>query len=271
MESHVSGFHLSDEIVTVANRLVNPTVEEFHSKCGRVIRTALDEVIDMPRSGRFSLDQLEKTEKTYVGTKVEILFRHEFGFPKGVKLDLLISGIEVDVKNTVRSNWTIPREAVGEICILLRSDDNKSRFSAGLLRCSLENLNAGQNQDKKRTIGERGRERILWLIKDGDLPVNFFLQMDSEIRSYIFEAVGTERIARLFLKNIGIPIKREIIKMAAQQEDYMKRVRGNGGARDIVEALGFEILYGYFTDQKERAASLGFEDLGKNEFICLKT
>ncbi len=270
LESHVSEFHLSDEIAIVANRLITPTAEEFHFRCGSLIRAALDEVIDMPRSGRFSLDQLEKTEKTYVGTKVEILFRHEFGFPKGERLDLLISGIEVDVKNTVGSNWTIPTEAVGEICILLRSDDSKSRFSAGLLRCSLENLNKGQNQDKKRTIAERGRERILWLIKDGDLSVNFFLQMDSETRSYILEAAGKERIARLFLENVGTPIKREIIKMAAQQEDYMKRVRVNGGARDIVEPLGFEILYGYFKDQKERAASLGCEDLGKQEFICLK-
>lgn len=74
---------------------------DLESVCGNLLRAALDEVIDMPRTGRFSLDQLEKTEKTYIGTKVEIIFRDIFKLQKGNKLDLLIDGLEVDVKNTI--------------------------------------------------------------------------------------------------------------------------------------------------------------------------
>src|SRR5687767_5744114 len=37
---------------------------------GASIRRALDEVIDGPRTGRWDVSQLEKTEKTYIGTKI---------------------------------------------------------------------------------------------------------------------------------------------------------------------------------------------------------
>ena len=40
--------------------------------------------------------ELEKTEKTYIGTKVEILVRDFFRLPKGI-LDLTIDGLDVDV------------------------------------------------------------------------------------------------------------------------------------------------------------------------------
>ena len=78
-----------------------------------LIRRSIDEVIDAPRTGRFRLSETEKTEKTYLGTKVEILLRNFLGFPKGQRLDLAIEGIETDIKNTMSGNWMIPQEAIG--------------------------------------------------------------------------------------------------------------------------------------------------------------
>ena len=52
----------------------------FALEVPRRLREALDEVIDTPRTGRFTLSQLEKTEKTYIGTKVEILVRDSSAF-----------------------------------------------------------------------------------------------------------------------------------------------------------------------------------------------
>ena len=40
---------------------------------GHAIRQSIDEVLDGPRTGRWGFEQLEKTEKTYVGTKLEIV------------------------------------------------------------------------------------------------------------------------------------------------------------------------------------------------------
>lgn len=55
-------------------------IEALKEEFPKMIRKSLDEVIDTPRTGRLTIDQIEKTEKTYIGTKVEILFRNMIGF-----------------------------------------------------------------------------------------------------------------------------------------------------------------------------------------------
>ncbi|WP_205982647.1 NaeI family type II restriction endonuclease, partial [Pseudomonas viridiflava] len=86
------------------------------------------------RTGRFQIEQLEKTEKTYIGTKVEIVLRAELELERGRVLDNLICGHEVDTKCSIRAEWMIPREAVGQICLLVAGDDNLGTFVTGLLR-----------------------------------------------------------------------------------------------------------------------------------------
>jgi len=44
---------------------------------GSAIRQSFDEVFDGQRTGRYSLPQLSKVEKTYIGTKVEIVIPAE--------------------------------------------------------------------------------------------------------------------------------------------------------------------------------------------------
>ena len=46
--------------------------ESFAKDIPRLIRQAIDELIDTPRTNRFLLMDTEKTEKTYLGTKIEI-------------------------------------------------------------------------------------------------------------------------------------------------------------------------------------------------------
>lgn len=43
--------------------------ERFEEKLRSFFRSAIDEVVDTARTGRFFLSDLEKTEKTYLGTK----------------------------------------------------------------------------------------------------------------------------------------------------------------------------------------------------------
>ena len=87
-------------------------IVELTQEIPQIIRRAIDEVIDAPRTNRFILSETEKTEKTYLGTKIEILLRAYLGLPKGNVLDLSIAGVETDIKNTMGSNWTIPMEAL---------------------------------------------------------------------------------------------------------------------------------------------------------------
>lgn len=93
------------------------------------IRQALDEVIDGGRTGRWSYSQLEKTEKTYVGTKIEILVRTALGLPRERPLDTVIAGHPIDIKwSGLRTpSWQIPTEAVDELNGSSRMDETLFR------------------------------------------------------------------------------------------------------------------------------------------------
>jgi hypothetical protein len=80
-------------------------INGFEAQAAETLRRALDEVIDGMRTGRWSVNSLEKTEKTYIGTKVEILFKFDFELPKGSKLDIRVEDTEVDIKCTVLKDW----------------------------------------------------------------------------------------------------------------------------------------------------------------------
>lgn len=117
-----------------------------------LFRRAVDEVIDAPRTNRFTIGELEKTEKTYLGTKVEILLRDFLKLPKGRILDLLIDGVEVDIKNTMQRAWTIPLESHGHPALLLRLNEHSALCDCGLVLVRPEYLNAGSNRDAKKTL-----------------------------------------------------------------------------------------------------------------------
>ena len=236
-----------------------------------LVRQMIDEVVDTPRTGRLKLDELEKTEKTYLGTKIEIIIRDFLGVPKGMFLDLLIEGVEVDVKNTVGQNWAIPQEAVGEICLLVAINEAKNICHFGLVVARAAYLTAGQNQDKKKTLSSFGKANILWLLHETPYPANFWAQFDKATLSSFHDVANAspnERIARLFRNFQRKVVPRGAIVDVARQLDSLKRVRGNGGARDILKAEGIAILSGNYN--KELRRQLGFGHLKNGEFVSIK-
>jgi hypothetical protein len=258
------------DLISVADELIARAggIEQFASRTGKTIRRAFDEVIDMPRTGRWELDQLEKTEKTYIGTKVEIIFRHEFEWPKGEKLDLKIGDREVDVKNTVSGNWSIPEEAVDEVCLLLSGNDTTNLFCTGLFRAHERYLNPGKNKDSKRTISMDGREAIFWVVRDKAMPENFMTSLDETTRTALLTSrYGAERVRQLFTLVTSRAIHRSVVEGIAQQKDPMKRVRANGGARDKLLQKGLLILSG--KHNMPLIQELGYTGLTAEHFITV--
>jgi hypothetical protein len=127
-------------------------IKNFSQDIPQLLRRAIDEVIDTPRTNRFTLAETEKTEKTYLGTKIEILLRSHLNLPKGRILDLSIGGVETDIKNTMSGNWTIPMEAFGHPCLLLRENETTATCSVGFIIARLAYLNAGRNRDAKASF-----------------------------------------------------------------------------------------------------------------------
>jgi hypothetical protein len=235
----------------------------------QLIRKAIDEVIDAPRTNRFTLSETEKTEKTYLGTKIEILLRAHLKLPKGRILDLAVGGVETDIKNTMGGNWTIPMEAFGHPCLLIKESEKKATCSVGFIIARDEYLNPGQNRDAKRSFSVKGLQNAWWLLKDDPYPSNFWEAMPLKQRQLIMEARGgTVRLAALFRTIQKRPLSRLIVQAVAQQDDYMKRVRRNGGARDVLAREGIAILWG----QADRSiiSRLKLGPVGSDEFISYK-
>jgi hypothetical protein len=235
-----------EEVTKVAIRLqeLDPCGQIF----ARVIRDTIDQLYDGQRTGRYRWDQLYKTEKTHCGTLVEINLQRQFDFKDGKALDYDISGVEVDCKYSQRlGGWMIPPEALGHVCMVVWAEDSAHpKWSLGLVRITPDRLNSGGNRDSKATLNTTGRDAILWIWRDADLPPNVLLQLPQDVVDKImFAGSGVKRINALFRLAQGKRIGRAVVATVAQQDDYMKRVRANGGARTTLKPEGIIILGQY--------------------------
>lgn len=233
--------------------LAQPRLEERFSG---VFRQSIDEVLDGQRTGRYDLRGLEKTEKTYLGTKVEIVCRAEFGLGRGDRMDYRVAGVDVDAKFTLRSGWMVPKEAMGHICLVMAADDLRSTFRVGLVRIREEILTGGGNRDGKRGISSAGRTGIKWLVENGKLAGNLLLGLDPVTRDRIMaEPPGQNRVDQLFRSRAvhGCVVDRNAAATVAKQLDPAKRVRD---ARHRLAREGVVIL-GHQNDSKRIAQALG--------------
>ena len=213
-------------------------VERF----GDAIRQSFDEVFDGQRTGRYSLTQLSKVEKTYIGTKVEIVIQAAFRLQRGNRMDYLVDGEEVDAKWSIKSGgWMIPTEAVGELCLCMTAYDDRSTFSVGIVRADEANLRTSVNKDKKRRFNDQGIAAMAWLVNPGNLPENLLLHLGAETRSAILDYAlsGQQRVNQLFRRVHNRVVRREVVLTVAQQHDGPKRVRD---ARLALQPEGIIVL-----------------------------
>lgn len=251
-------------VVDATRSLVGATRAEIF---GSVIRRSIDEVLDGPRTGRWSFDQLEKTEKTYVGTKMEIVLRSALGLDRGPVLDLEVEGEPVDIKWAMDSSWQIPQEAVGQLCLCIGGLKRMTQFQVGLVRCRPEFLNAGQNRDRKRTLSARGRAAMTHVVAPTPIPANFVAEMDPALRSTITEEETIQaRVTQLFLLVPRTPIPRSAVATVARTTgDPMRRVRADSQAGDPL--AGMQILSAKYGNSVLEA--LGYPRLGPDEFMSV--
>ncbi|TMM48434.1 NaeI family type II restriction endonuclease [Qipengyuania marisflavi] len=241
--------------------------EAFEEKLRGFFRSAIDEVIDTARTGRFFFSDLEKTEKTYLGTKFEIILRDWLDVPRGIKFDLLVGGEEVDVKTSTsaqKGGWMIPPEAFNQLCILIKVNERDALCDFGLVRARQEYLRAGANRDAKTGLSAEGRKNIWWMAERFAYTPNFWSLTNSDDRNAIMQGGGTQRIATLFERFQEVAISRVQIEGVAAQDDFMKRIRRNSGARDILAPKGIAILYSENDADLMRQLGLKF---GKREFL----
>lgn len=221
---------------------------DLENRFSTMLRHCVDDVIMTPKTGRRSYEELEKTEKTYIGTRVEIELRAMLALPKG-KLDTVIRGHDVDIKNTMGSNWMIPTEAVDHPCILVAADEVSALCYLGLIVARPEYLTFGANKDSKKSISAAGFSNIFWLLREHSYPANFWRTQDSAVIARIFAGTsGNQRMATLFREVQDQPITRDVVQAVAQQHDFMRRIRSDKGrgTRDLLAVEGILLLSGQY-------------------------
>jgi hypothetical protein len=243
-----------------------------------VLRDTLDQLYDGQHTGRWKYDQLHKTEKTHMGTLIEINLHRQFGFEDGDATDYRIADVEVDCKYSMTyGGWELPPEALGHVCLLLTAHDETGSWSAGLIRVRQEYLRNRRNRDSKRQLSAAGRSHVrqLWP-RHPNLAENIFLHLASEDRERIFSAKATRgtqhgqaRTNEFFRTVQRRIIRRAEVATVAQQDDFMKRARGNGGARTALRPEGILVLGHQDTDPLI-AAALGLPVPCKGEFVSAR-
>jgi hypothetical protein len=231
------------------------------------IRNAIDEVVDGPRTGRWSLDALSNPEKTYVGIKLEIIVKAALGVPGSTEQDAEIAGHHVNIKWSKSLAWMIGPENINSICLGLGTTRDGRRFSVGLFRATSARLRA-ENRDKKRSLTAKSyKDDVRWIVHNEVMLRNFVESLPASTRNAIFaEKSAQGRITKLITLVQGIPIPREAFyTVALDKRDPMRRLRrdkyrtGHLGGMKV-----FSASYG-----REELARRGFTNVPKDHFISL--
>lgn len=252
--------------INECNSIESKLIAAFHKadpdgeRLSRVFRESFDQIYDGVHTGRYHWNQLSKTEKTHFGTIIEINIRRAFDglIQDGDVLDYKILDTEVDCKYSQKlGSWMIPNEAVGHVAMVCHADDERSVWSLGFITITNDILGQGSNRDQKRTISAKNRSLIHWAWYEAPLPANVLLQVPDSTRHQILDSKsGQQRINRLFELVQQTLIPRGTVATVAQQKDYMKRIRGNGGARSLLREHGIIIL-GEYQFHQQIASALG--------------
>jgi hypothetical protein len=258
-----------DELAAVAAELRG--LDRDGSRMAAAIRGALDMLLDGQHTGRYRWEQLHKTEKTHAGTLVEIALARVLKLADGTTLDYTIAGADVDCKfSHRRGGWMIPPEADGKLLLLVQASDEDGSWSAGLIRATEQNLSPAGNRDHKRALNERGRSSVHWLHRRAPLQENALIRLpEREVAAIFALSSGQQRVNELFRRAQRMRVSRTVVATVAMQDDYMKRVRDGGGARDQLRGEGI-VIFGDYAGDQLLAAALGLVRPGPGEFVSVR-
>ncbi|MEV6301576.1 NaeI family type II restriction endonuclease [Actinoplanes sp. NPDC051861] len=220
-----------------------------------VLRRSLDQLYDGRNTGRFDWRQLGKTEKTHLGTLVEIELHREFGLADGQRSDFALNGIEFDLKFSVRDGgWMIAR-GDPRLLLLVTGNDTESNVSAALVRVRDGLLHDRGNRDGSASLSAEGRAALRWLHRRVPMTENLLAHLTAGDRAAILDLrPGQRRVTEFFRQVLERPVSRAVVETLAMQENAAKRVRY---ARDLLRREGIVILGGRNGAHRGIAAELG--------------
>ncbi len=127
-----------------------------------------------------------------------------------------------------------------------------------------------RNRDRKATLNQaRPKQPITWLFHNAPLPPNVLLQLDTEnVQSIMTTEVRREESRRTLPLRTGRYRQRSWQRWH-EQDDYMKRVRANGGARTAFRREGI-ISLASTEPRRAVARALGVPVPGPGESVSAR-
>ncbi|MER6517248.1 MULTISPECIES: NaeI family type II restriction endonuclease [unclassified Streptomyces] len=290
--------HIPDDLAPFVEWFYNQP--EARERFRWALRDSLDELLDGQRTGRWAYQHLTKTEKTYLGTAVEVNLTKEFAIPNGADLDWSIADSDIDCKfSKDLGGWEIPMEMylcadhgdrsghADHAAVVTWMNDDKSQWAAGIVRITDERLRwkkerhangdrvRAYNRDNKRKLSDRAKSEVFWLWGglQTDLPTNLLRHLDPEARERILTASlprrrssGQQRVNQLFREVQNRLIGRQTVVTVGQQDDAPKRARD---ARKALRPKGIVVL-GHQGTHPRIARALGLPEPIKGEWISTR-
>ena len=103
-----------------------------------------------------------------------------------------------------------------------------------------------------------------WLHARAPLQENALIRLpERDVAAIFAPSSGQQRVNELFRRAQRMRVSRAVVATVAMQDDYMKRVRGGGGARDQLRAEGI-VIFGHY------AGDLGLRRPGPGEFVSAR-
>ncbi|MFE4758763.1 NaeI family type II restriction endonuclease [Streptomyces mirabilis] len=246
-------------------------VPDLQRRTASSLRAAFDSVLDGERTGRYDLAKLNKSEKTYLGSRVEHFLWQAWGLNRR-NVDSRLR--HVPLRFTWTSTWMLGPEHVGSVCLLVRASDSESRWSLGVLAVAPEHLNRlKSNRDGKMTLSVAGKSAIHWLFEDAALPENALLHLDQPTLAQVFSPTDDAaadhaqgRTNNLFRAVQGRLLDHSAVRTVAMDPDSPRRVRE---ARRNLLAEGI-LLLGHQGDQPRIATALGLPRPNKGEWVSVR-
>jgi hypothetical protein len=224
-----------DRLVALLER-----VDPEGARMAAVIEGARTYLFDGERTGRYAWGQLLRGEKTMFGTIVSRLAHKEFELDDGARNVLAAGGIDFDLRYSQALHWMFPPEAVGDLVVVVHSDEETGRFGYGVLRLEEDLLTVGANRDGKRTLTVEGRQAIRWIHEDAPFETSVLLGLAEEDRNAILgQTQAKARLSELFRRIQGIPVSRNDVVTVAQQADATRRLRDS---RELLAADGIVLF-----------------------------
>jgi hypothetical protein len=283
---------VSDDLATLAGWFEQQP--DSRERFRWALRDSLDELLDGQRTGRWAYQHLSKTEKTSLGTAVEINLTKEFEIANGKDLDWQVLGRDIDCKfSKDLGNWEIPMEmylcdyhgeqqgTANHPALLTWFNDDTSQWAAGLIVVTDQNLRwktdktsselvRAYNRDNKRRLDASAAWDVLWLWGgvQTDLPRNLLLHLGPAARDRIFSAAssGQKRVDQLFRETLCGIVGRRTVLTVGQQDDAPKRARD---ARKNLRGEGILVL-GHQDADPTIAAALRIAVPVKGEWISVR-